>query len=214
MKNIVNKTGAIALLTLAAFSSAPAFAKSAKNTATEFTADTKTSSVEWFATKLTGKHNGTVALASGALMVDAKGNPASAKAEVDVAALAVSDIPKDNEYNGKLVGHLNSEDFFNTAKFPKAQLEVTKFAKLAKADSEGNTHSATGTLTIKGITKPITFPAMVKIEGAQGNLTATMTVDRTQYDIKYNSGKFFPNIGDKMIHDTFKIVAKISAAKK
>ncbi|MBC7126302.1 MAG: YceI family protein, partial [Bacteroidales bacterium] len=69
----------------------------------------------------------------------------------------------------------------------------------------GDKAKVTADLTIKGITKPITFEVIKK-----GNVyTSTITVDRTQYNIRYGSGKFFEGLGDKMIYDEFTIEVKL-----
>jgi polyisoprenoid-binding protein YceI len=74
-----------------------------------------------------------------------------------------------------------------------------------KSGAGENQYIVTGKLTIKGITNKISFPATVNINN--GGLTAngTAKIDRAQYDIKYNSGSFFKDLGDKMIYDDFEI---------
>ena len=89
--------------------------------------------------------------------------------------------------------------------------EIKSSKALPKPDAQGNTHEITGDLTIKGVTKPNTFPAKVEIKGNNVVAMGTVKVDRTAYGVKYNSGKFFPNIGDKMINDEFTIDLKIAA---
>jgi hypothetical protein len=54
-------------------------------------------------------------------------------------------------------------------------------------------------LTIKGITNPIIFVATV--DPATNTYTAPIVIDRTLWDIKYNSVKFFSDIADKAIED-------------
>ncbi|HWV29812.1 MAG TPA: YceI family protein, partial [Dyadobacter sp.] len=74
-------------------------------------------------------------------------------------------------------------------------------------------YDVTGDLTIKGITKPVTFPVTVKTTATGAEATGKLVVDRSKYDIKYNSKSFFDNLGDKMIHDDFSIDVKLVAAK-
>jgi polyisoprenoid-binding protein YceI len=68
-----------------------------------------------------------------------------------------------------------------------------------------NSYEVTGNLTVKGITKPVTFD--VSIYGSKA--TATMKVDRTKFDIKYGSGSFFDDLGDKTIYDEFDLVVDL-----
>jgi polyisoprenoid-binding protein YceI len=108
-----------------------------------------------------------------------------------------------------LIGHLKSDDFFSVAKFPLASLEV----KSVTAKS-GNLYHFTADLTIKGITAPIEFDAEVNMTSDQVTATGTMVVNRTKYDIKYRSGSFFSDLGDKMIYDDFTLKFKLVAVNK
>jgi polyisoprenoid-binding protein YceI len=71
-----------------------------------------------------------------------------------------------------------------------------------------------GDLTIKGITKPIEFDATVKVDGGKLTAVGAMTIDRSLYDVKYNSGSFFSGLGDKMIYDDFTLGFVLVADKK
>lgn len=151
------------------------------------------SSVEWLAKKVTGQHNGIVKFKSGALVFKGK-NLAGGTFVVDMPTMTATDLT--GEYKDKLDGHLKADDFFGTAKFPTATLVFKKLA------NKGNgLYSVTADLTIKGITKAISFDLAVKANSA----TTTFMVDRTKYDIKYGSKSFFESIGDKAIDDEFEL---------
>jgi polyisoprenoid-binding protein YceI len=64
-------------------------------------------------------------------------------------------------------------------------------------------------LTIKGITKSISFPAEISVKGGKVTAKASITIDRTDYNIQYGSKKFFDSIGDKAIMDDFKLVVSL-----
>jgi polyisoprenoid-binding protein YceI len=117
----------------------------------------------------------------------------------------------DADYNAKLTNHLKSDDFFSVEKNPKAVFKITKAAPIAHAKTGENNYTITGDLTIKGITNSLTFPAKVNISGSQADATAKFDIDRTKYDVKFRSGKFFENLGDKMIYDNFTIDLKLVA---
>ena len=69
-------------------------------------------------------------------------------------------------------------------------------------------------LTIKGITKEITFPAFVVIKKTgEVVANASFDIDRTAFDIKYGSKSFFEGIGDKAIDDKFNVKVRIVATK-
>lgn len=160
--------------------------------------NTEKSDLHWYATKVTGKHDGKVKLASGSLILNGK-NISGGQFDIDMTSISVSDIPADNEYNGKLVGHLKSEDFFSVDKHKTAQFVITKVA------SKGKETIVTGKMTIKGITNEISFPATITNNGKQVTAKAKIVLDRTKWDIRYGSGKFFESLGDKAIHDDFTI---------
>jgi polyisoprenoid-binding protein YceI len=169
------------------------------------------STVKWTGKKLTGEHYGKINISEGQLFVD--GDQLSGGSfTIDMNTITVEDL-EDAEYNKKLTDHLYSEDFFNVAQFNAANFEITGVEALAAADAAGNTHTISGNLTIKGITKGISFPAKVENNEAGINASAKFDIDRTLWDIKYRSGKIFPEIGDKVIYDEIGIELNLAATK-
>jgi polyisoprenoid-binding protein YceI len=162
--------------------------------------DVKNSVLNWTGTKVTGKHHGRVWLKSGKVEID-KADIKGGEFVMDMSSIKVDDI-KDPEYNGKLTGHLKSDDFFGVTNHPTSTFKITSVRPLNK---DGYTHEITGNLTIKNITKPVSFPAKVLVKGDKATAKGKLVVDRTDFDVKYGSGKFFENMGDKMIHDNFEI---------
>jgi polyisoprenoid-binding protein YceI len=158
---------------------------------------TEESTVTWKAYKVTGSHTGTVNLIDGALMFD-EGKLSGGNFTVDMASLISTDL--EGEYKGKLEGHLKSDDFFGVATHPTSSLVFTSVEASGK-----NSYEVTGDLTIKGTTKPITFD--ISIYGSKA--TATMKIDRAEYDVRYGSGSFFDNLGDKTIYDEFDMVVDL-----
>ncbi|EAR00658.1 YceI family protein [Maribacter sp. HTCC2170] len=158
---------------------------------------TEESTVTWKAYKVTGSHTGTVNLKEGSLMFD-EGKLTGGEFVVDMTSLISTDM--EGEYKGKLEGHLKSDDFFGVGTHPTSSLAFTKVEASGK-----NSYKVTGDLTIKGISKPVTFD--VSIYGSKA--TATMKIDRAQYDVRYGSGSFFDNLGDKTIYDEFDLVVDL-----
>ncbi|MFZ5391101.1 MAG: YceI family protein, partial [Patescibacteria group bacterium] len=72
----------------------------------------------------------------------------------------------------------------------------------------------TGDLTIKNITKPISFPAVVTNNDGQLKLIADIKLDRTLWDIRYGSDKFFDNLANNVIDDIFTVTLNLTAAKQ
>lgn len=155
------------------------------------------STVTWKAYKVTGSHTGTVTLESGALMFDEE-TLSGGEFAVDMTSLISTDL--EGGMKNKLETHLKSNDFFSVESHPTSKLVFTNVKATGK-----NSYEVIGDLTIKGITKPITFD--LSIYGSKA--TATMKVDRAQYNMKFRSGSFFENLGDKTIYDEFDLVVDL-----
>jgi polyisoprenoid-binding protein YceI len=168
------------------------------------TVSTSESTLTWKAAKVTGEHYGKVKL-SDAKMDYANGKITGGSFEMDMNSITVEDITDANS-NQRLVNHLKSDDFFSVEKFNKSSFKI----KEAKS-SNGKDYQITGDLTIKGITNSVTFPAKVDVAGGKITATATITFDRTKFDIKYRSGSYFENLADKLIYDEVKLDVKLVA---
>lgn len=175
----------------------------------EFKVDVAASSLKWKGTKLGGEHFGTINIQSGAINLENDVIKAGSFM-VDMNSIVVDDI-KEEEYNTKLKNHLASPDFFNIASFPTSKFEITSAEKLAAADDKGNNYTISGNLTIKDISKNISIPAKVDIQEGSFYAVAVFSIDRTEWDIKYNSGKFFKNLGDKLINDAIEFELDLKA---
>ncbi len=99
--------------------------------------------------------------------------------------------------------HLKSADFFDVEKFPTA----TFIAKDVMPNGTSTTeYTVKGDMTIKGITKEISIP--VTFDRTNPDMTVakgSVDLDRTLWDIKYGSDKFFQGLGDNIIDDMFNI---------
>ncbi len=100
----------------------------------------------------------------------------------------------------RLSEHLKSEDFFDVANFPEAKFLVKSSAK----ESDG-TYILTGDLTIKDITNSISFPVNLLSEGDLGMIEGSVSIDRTLWNVKFGSDKFFQDLGDNVINDEFNL---------
>lgn len=173
-----------------------------KTEPTDYKVETSKSSITWIGRKIAGSHNGTIVLKSGNLIMN--GNKlAGGKFVMDMATI------KDSGGSAKLEGQLNSDDFFSTHKFPTSTFVITKVS------GSGSSVNVFGTLTIKGITNAVSFPATLAVnsDGSVSALAGKILVDRTKYNVRYGSKSFFDNIGDKAIDDMFEIGVKLVANK-
>ncbi|MEO0403289.1 MAG: YceI family protein [Bacteroidota bacterium] len=179
-----------------------AFATGGEGEAKTLSVNAKSSSMNWKGSKVTGSHAGTINVADGSISME--GNAiTSAKVNIDMTSMVCTDKDMNDEYKGKLIGHLSSADFFNTGEYQTASFDLTSFKAMAGKD--GYNYQIKGNLTIKGITQEISFPAKVTMDGASVRVESKVTIDRTRWDIKYGSGKFFDSLGDNLIYDEMEI---------
>lgn len=160
--------------------------------------DTKVSSVEWSAKKLGTHHKGMVQLKSGNLELQ-DGKIEAGNLVVDMTSITNTDLENEN-YNQKLVGHLKSDDFFGSEKYPTAQFELTQSSKFSNGKA-----TVSGDFTIKGKTENISFEV---IQDGQ-EYSASISIDRSKFDVRYGSDKFFDNLGDQAINNIFTLEIKL-----
>lgn len=157
------------------------------------------STIEWVGRKVTGSHNGTITIKEGELVFS--GNTLMAGRFVaDTTTIKILDIT-DLETNAQFAGHLASDDFFSSHKFPEATFEI---AFVTDNHVEGN-------LTIKGITHPVGFDATINFEEDTVTATGKLVIDRTKYEMKFRSGNFFTNLGDTLIYNDFELNVSVTA---
>jgi polyisoprenoid-binding protein YceI len=167
--------------------------------AQQLTIDTENSRVEWIGKKLVGQHEGLINIKEGSLELK-DDQLVGGSFTLDMKSITCTDL-EDEGYNQKLVGHLNSDDFFGVDLFPEATFEITTATKFAESIA-----SITGILTIKGKSESITFDVV-----RNNNIyTATLNVDRSKYDVKYGSASFFDSLGDNVIDDIFILDIKLT----
>ena len=185
-------SGAFAALVLTVF----AFTAPENPVVTTANINTAESYVGWTGYKVTGKHHGKVQLKSGELKFEGD-KLVGGSFEINMHTISCEDLS--GEWADKLVGHLKSEDFFGVTKYPVAKFEITQVISRGTPGS----YKIVGNLTIKDTTKSIKFNADMKETDGKSVTTADITIDRSEYDIRYGSGSFFDNLGDKTIYDEF-----------
>jgi polyisoprenoid-binding protein YceI len=211
---------AIAMLLLGSCKDAPEADKAEAGTAQEvqttstgnnYTVDVNQSTFTWTGTKPTGRHEGTLKLKSGSLTAD-NGNITGGNFVADVATISPHD--QDEEGNTKLGTHLKSADFFETDKYPEAKFEITSVAPVSADNKDVKlkdaTHDITGNLTMKNITKSITFPAKIAMNGNSITADADFNIDRTQWGLNYQSDK---SVQNKFIHHEVNLKVHLVANK-
>jgi polyisoprenoid-binding protein YceI len=165
--------------------------------------DTAQSVVKWKGTNSFGAHTGYVYISKGELQLE-NDQLVGGTAEVDMNTL------EDEKYgrNNGLINHLKSPDFFDVKNFPTATISITEVAPV-----NAETIKITGNLTIKGVTRPVTFPAQLAIKDGVVTVNGKLVIDRTDWGIRYKSGKFLENLANETISDSIEFDIKIVAKK-
>ncbi|WP_117879302.1 YceI family protein [Aureibaculum luteum] len=171
-----------------------------------YKADIDGSILAWKGAKLTGTHNGTIKMSEGSFTVE-DGKLVGGNFIVDMNSITVLDI-EDAEKNGNLTGHLKSEDFFDVENHGNSAFAIT-----GVEEKDGKTF-VKGNLTVKNIKKNIEFPAVITVSDTEVSLKSEpFTIDRTEWDIKYKSGKFADLAKDKLIEDNIELQVEVKATK-
>lgn len=176
-----------------------------------YNVDAAASTLNWEGSKLTGdKHTGTMPVTDGKVMVS-EGKIVGGKFSMDVRKMTNTDMPADDG-GDKLIGHLKSADFFDVEKFPMAQFEITKVQPAI--DMEGITHKISGNLTLKGMTKNVTIPTNVSMDGGMLKASApAFVIDRKQWGMDYGSSSLADVAKDKAISDEVGLQLMLVAKK-
>lgn len=196
-------------------------------TASQYEIDTAMSVVTWIGSKPNGKHNGIIDFKSGVIGI-ANDTVVGGKFIIDVPSLRIMDLKPTDENYDKLKTHLMSDDFFNAAAFPEAEFEITGLepfdsAILEKHNPEYSpaykdfivrnpTHLVTGNLTMRGITKSITFPAKVLINEDRIRVEAKFNINRINWGLSYgDEANFVDKAKDKLIYNTVNVGLNLEA---
>ena len=138
----------------------------------------------WTGYDVAKQHTGEIKISEGQLSTSGT-ELVSGSFTIDINSLSVTDLNEDNG-KSKLEGHLKSGDFFQGDKYPTGTFEITSVAP--KSGTEGVTHSITGNLTLKGITKSITFDAEIMADAQTLRArTPDFKINRTEWNVMYGS---------------------------
>jgi polyisoprenoid-binding protein YceI len=187
-------------------------ASSKKDNAKKITVNTTESLVNWLGKKPAGEHNGYVKLSEGTLQL-AGNEIAGGSFVIDMNSIVNLDL-KDENMNQRLVGHLKSSDFFDVEKYPAASFVITKVSRLKSTASGAPkvTHRIEGNLTIKGISKSIVFDAHVsKAGGKFVATTESFVINRTLWNVNYQSKSIFAELKDQFINDDITLSVKLAS---
>ena len=172
------------------------------NLSSQVQMDLSQSSIKWIGKEITTKeHFG--ALKFSKAQLEFNGDVLTGgEFTVDMTTLDVQDLSGGGKQ--RLEGHLRSDDFFSVNKHQTSYLKINEVLppELSRIEADNNSFEVSGELTIKGITQPIVFT--LKPVSDQ-SYVADLTFDRSDYNVRFRSGSFFENLGDKLILDDIKL---------
>src|SRR5690606_38550310 len=180
-------------------------------TAAAYKVDNTATTIQWKGTKaIGGGHEGTITLADGSEINVEGGKVVGGKFIFDFNTLTPTDIT-----GGKadtLKAHLLHDDFLGAEKHPEGHFVITGVTEGAPADSKlaGATHTISGNLTLKGVEKGISFPAIVTVTENSVNAKSELFFDRTQWGINYGSDA---SLKDNLINKEIELKLDITANK-
>lgn len=176
--------------------------------------DTAQSVIRWTGRNLFNHHSGTVRLAGGEILLR-QGQLASARFTIDMASIACEDLA-DPAMNALLLAHLRTADFFDTGHHPTAGFVAAAAERIETCTDGTPNHLLRGTLTLRGISRPLEFPVLIAAKDDGQHLTGqgVLELDRTAYGSHYGSGKLFRFLGPHLVNDHILLHVKIHAERE
>ena len=172
--------------------------ESAKPAAAEtLTITPENSKVEFVAAKVTRSHNGSFKKFSGTIdLVPNHLEQSRVSIDIDAASVVADD--------DGLTKHLQTPDFFDVAKYPKATFVSTKI------EPNGATYNVTGNFEMHGVKKSVSYPATIQVAPDSVSVNAEFAINRKDFGLVY------PGKADDLIKDgvVIKLTVKAPRAKK
>ena len=156
---------------------------------------TENSKIDFVASKVTRSHNGSFQKFSGSIYL-VNNAPEASRVNIDIEANSVMTDEPD------LTKHLQTPDFFDVAKFPKANFTSTKI------EPAGANYNITGNFDLHGVKKAITFPATIQVAPDKVTVSAEFSINRKDWNLTY------PGKADDLIRDGVVIKLSVNAPRK
>jgi len=156
--------------------------------------ETSQSQITWTGREVsTSSHYGTLDFVSGNFEIS---NGAIVNGEFIVDMTSINNQDMEGDSKARLESHLKSDDFFSVESYPTAAISINSSELIS--DGKWN---VSADLSIKGFTHPVNFEMISSEDGWSANLV----FDRSKYDVRFRSGSFFENLGDKLIYDNIEL---------
>ena len=164
--------------------------------------------LSWIGKEISTKiHTGTLNLTDGMIEIIDE-NTINGNITIDMGSINVTDLQ--GRAKEMLEGHLRSADFFEVENYPNATLNF----KSKSYNKLKNLIDFEGQLTIKDISNPIFFSATLIESSPYLKAKSILSFDRSKYNVRFRSGSFFENLGDKLILDDIDVNIVLVTEKK
>ncbi len=168
--------------------------------------DTAKSEIGWSAKSVSDTHVGKIQLQKAAFKFQ-NNQLTGGNFEVNMDSITVIDIVESQD-KADFIDHLTNGDFFETNLYPRAYFVITQVQPKGELD-----YVITGNLTIKKVTKPITFTAKVTNSTTNKSISANIEVDRTLFGIEYGAKGKRGSEKDWFIHNEIMLRVNIVIGK-
>lgn len=178
-----------------------------------FTVDTGSSIINWTGAKPTGTHTGTISLKEGSFEVT-DGKVTGGEFTIDMSTINVTDLEGDKKNDLEMHLKGTGENAETVDHFFNVNAHPTSNFKIVTIDDVNGAYFIKGILTMKGISKPVDFPAEIMVTDNEVTLTSDpFKINRTTWGVNYGSKSVFDDLKDKFINDDIELVVKVKATK-
>lgn len=176
----------------------------------DYQVDRAESRLEWTGRSLTSTHRGTITIASGWITVQ-NHHLTGGEFVADMTSIANTDL-EDSSLRSALLHHLESDDFFDVARFPEARFVLQSMEPIPGATPGAPNYQIRGQLRLKDVLRGLDFLAVID-RADDGALVgrADFDIDRTLWNVRYGSGKFYEKLGMHLVCDFISLDLKIVA---
>lgn len=186
--------------------------KAAAAAGTELKVDTSAAAVIFKGNGVGKYHKGAFRISDGIVSIK-DGLVTGGRFSIAIASMTMEE--KEDYITGMLRPHLLNPDFFDVEKFPASLFEITGVAPYTATGNDtsvvaGANYLVSGNLTLKSVTKNVTFPAKIDVTGDALNAKANFDIDRRDWGMSYGNDK---SLKDKFISETVNIELDVKAGK-
>lgn len=168
----------------------------------DYTLLTDQSVIRWVGRNRSHSHNGTIRFSEGDLhFPDGSQGVGKGFLKMDMDSIDSDDLAGSSMLP-VLIAHLKSDDFFNVEQYPIAEMRITELTPMAASSITCMTHHLRGTLKLLRTERALECDAALRnLPEKQLGLFCQLNWDRTLWEVKYGSARFFRFLGMHSVDD-------------